>query len=380
MHVTVVKSDLLRLLDLARTFSDKDPPKPILRNALLSVVEAGEHQFLRVTASDLLQTLTVHASCAAEELGAVALSARALYDVVSTLPEGPVVLREETRESGARVVVSAGRRVARIPFEDGADFPRMPEADERVPPAIVNASTLVSLLERVRRCASTDLTRPEMASILLEIGDGEARAVAIDGRAMAIAREPYRGDHGRVAVVPIKAALRLLGALQKHEGQALLALAASPDPGAADMLFQFGSVQFATKRVDRDRYMPFEDVLALPRPHSMTLPTKALVDSCAAIRKVYGSDEFPKVTFRLSGGEIEVGAASSSGRACSDAISGVEHERPHEWAMSIDALLDTLDPVTSDTVELRYGDGTIPFAVIVPDNDSYTAVISQCQF
>ena len=95
MHLNIIKSDLLRLLDLARTFSDRDPPKPILRNALLSVVEAGEHQLLRVTASDLVQTVTVHAPCAAAELGAVALSARALFDVVSTLPEGPVELRED---------------------------------------------------------------------------------------------------------------------------------------------------------------------------------------------------------------------------------------------------------------------------------------------
>jgi DNA polymerase III subunit beta len=375
VHLNVIKSDLLRLLDLARTFSDRDPPKPILRNALLSVVEAGEHQLLRVTASDLLQTLTVHASCAASELGAVALSARALYDVVSTLPEGPVELREEE----TRVVVCAGRRIARIPFEAGDDFPAMPEPDAGVPPATISASTLVSLLQRVEKCASRDMTRPELSAVLLEIGDGEARAVALDGRAMAIARELYKGEHGRVAVVPIKAALRLLTALQKHEGQVLLSLAASSDPSAADMLFQFGAVQFATKRVDRDRYMPFEDVLALPRPHAMTLPTKALVDSCAAVRKVYDGDEFPKVTFRLSGGELAVSALSSSGRACSDAISGVDHEHPHEWAMSIDTLLDTLGPVTSETVELRYGDGTIPFAVVVPDNDSYTAVLSQCQ-
>jgi DNA polymerase-3 subunit beta len=375
MHLTVVKSDLLRLLDLARTFSDKDPPKPILRNALLSVVEAGEHQLLRVTASDLLQTLTVHASCAAEELGSVALSARALHDVVSTLPEGPVELREE----GTRVEVRSGRRVARIPFEAGDDFPRMPEADPEIPTASINASTLASLLQRVEKCASRDFTRPELSAVLLEIGDGEARAVALDGRAMAIAREPYKGEHGRVAVVPIKAAMRLLTALQKHEGQVLLALAASPDPNSADMLFQFGAVQFATKRVDRDRYMPFEDVLALPRPHSMTLPTKALVDSCSAGRRVLSGDEFPRVTLRLSGGEIEVGVVSSSGRAYSDAISGVEHEQPHEWAMSIDTLLDALGPITSETVEMRYADGTIPFVVVAPDNDSYIAAISQCQ-
>jgi DNA polymerase-3 subunit beta len=375
VRLTIVKSDLLRLLDLARTFSDREPPKPILRNALLSVVEAGEHQLLRVTASDLLQTLTVHASCVAEELGSVALSAKATHDVVSTLPEGPVELREE----GTRVEVRSGRRVARIPFEEGDDFPRMPEPNQDIPPASINASTLVSLLQRVEKCASRDFTRPELSAVLLEIGDGEARAVALDGRAMAIAREPYKGEYGRVAVVPIKAALRLLTALQKHEGQVLMSLAASSDPNAADMLFQFGSVQFATKRVDRDRYMPYEEVLALPRPQAMRLQTKALVDTCAAARKVYGSDEFAKVTFRLTGGELEVGAVSTSGRAYSDAISGVEHDAPHAWAMSIDTLLDTFGPVTSETVELRYADNTIPFAVVVPDNDSYTAVISQCQ-
>lgn len=374
MHLTLQKSDLLRVLDLACTFKDREPPKPILRNALLSVVEAGEHQLLRVTASDLLQTLTVHAPCVAEELGAVALSARALHDVVNTLPDGPVELREE----GTRVEVRSGRRVARIPFEEGDDFPKMPEFNDEIPATTLGASTLVSLFERTRRCGNGDPTRLERSSILLEIGDGEARAIAIDGRGMALAREPFRGEHGRVAGVPIKAATRLLTALQKHEGQVLLGFSRAEDGRHADLMFQFGSIQFATKLVERCRYPNFEEILDADRPHRITISTKALVDSISAARKVLSGDEPPNATFSLMGGELEVSVVSSSGRTYTDAIGGVEHAQPYRWGMNIDLLTDALEPVTADVVELRYLDNLKPFEVIVPDNDSYKAVVSPC--
>lgn len=375
MHLTIVKSDLLRLLDLARTFSDKDPPKPILRNALLSVVEAGEHQLLRVTASDLFQTLTVHAQCAAAELGSVALSAKSMHDVVSTLPEGPVELSVD----GTRLAVGAGRRRARIPFEDGNDFPRMPQPDDDMPTTAIGASSLASLIERTRRCGNGDPTRLERSSILLEIGEGEARAIALDGRAMAVAREPFRGDQGRVAGVPIKAATRLLSALQKHEGQVLVGFSKHDDGGSADLLFQFGSVQFATKIVERDRYPNFEELLEMERPHCITIATKAIVDSCAAARKVFNGDEFPKVTFSLSGGELEVSVVSASGRAYTDVLGNVEHARPYRWAMDIDVLLDALAPVSAEKIELRYDPAIPTFAVSVPGDESYIVVVSQCQ-
>lgn len=373
MHLTLQKSDLLRVLDLACTFKDREPPKPILRNALLSVVEAGEHQLLRVTASDLLQTLTVHASCAAEELGAVALSARALHEVVGTLPEGPVELREE----GTRVEVRSGRRVARIPFEVAHEFPSVPALDESSA-VTLGASAIVSLFERTRRCGNGDPTRLERSSILLEIGDGEARAVALDGRAMAVAREPFRGEHGRVAGVPIKAATRLLAALQKHEGQVTVGFATHEDGRSGDLVFRFGAVEFATKPVERDRYPNFEELLDANRPHRIAIATKALLDSISAARKVLNGDELPNATFSLSGGELEVSIVSSSGRTYTDAICGVEHAQPYRWGMNIDLLTDALEPVTADVVELRYLDNLKPFEVIVPDNDSYKAVVSPC--
>lgn len=376
MHLNVVKSDLLRLLDLARTFSDKDPPKPILRNALLSVVEAGEHQLLRVTASDLLQTLTVHASCAASELGAVALSARALYDVVSTLPEGPVELREEE----TRVAVCAGRRVARIPFELGHEFPHMPEPDPEIPPATVDASLLLSLIDRVIRCASKDHTRPHQSSVLFEFGDGQARAVALDASSMlAVATDVYRGEFGRVAVVPLKAVKRLQTALEKHTGQVLLSLAASPDPDASDLLFQFGSIQFATKRVDRDRYPNFEPILELGLPRSMRLQTKALLDVCGAGIKVLDSSEPARAVFDLNAGELSISVTSTTGRAYNDTIDGVEHAGPARWAMNLDHIADVLAPIGSEVVEIRYVNETSPFRVLTPGDDSYTAVVSPCQ-
>ena len=375
MHLNIIKSDLLRLLDLARTFSDRDPPKPILRNALLSVVEAGEHQLLRVTASDLVQTVTVHAPCAAAELGAVALSARALFDVVSTLPEGPVELREDE----ARVVVRAGRRTARIPFERAEDFPRMPEPDPEIPPAAIDASLLTSLIERVHRCANRDETRPYENAVLFEIGDGQARTIALSSiGAAAIASESYSGDSGRVALVALKSIKRLLHALGKHTGRVMMHLSASPNPEASEILFQFGSVQLACKRLNHDEYPNFEQIVRAERPRSMRLPTKALADACAAGVKVLDNGELSRAAFELANGELSVSVTSTSGRTYSDAISPVEHEGPARWGMNLDLLSEVLAPIGAEVVEVQFLNDQAPFRVAAPGDDSYVAMVSPC--
>jgi DNA polymerase III sliding clamp (beta) subunit (PCNA family) len=377
MHLNILKSDLLRLLDLARTFSDRDPPKPILRNALLSVVEAGEHQLLRVTASDLVQTVTVHAPCAAAELGAVAVSARALHDIVSTLPEGPVELHDD----GTRVVVRAGRRTARIPFEVADDFPRMPEPDPEIPPAAIDASLLVSLIERVRRCASQDATNLHQCAVLLEIGDGQARAVALNASsAVAVATEPYAGEYGRVALVALKSIKRLQHALEKHSGRVLMHLAVSPDPNNAGLIFSFGSVQFACTRLDRDRYPNFEQIVGVDLPRSMRLPTKAIADVCAAGVKVLDRATEPaKAVFELADGELSVSVTSSTGRTYSDAIACVEHDGPAKWGMNLDILSEAIAPIGTESVEVQFQNESGLFRVVMPGDDSYMAMVAPCQ-
>jgi DNA polymerase-3 subunit beta len=379
MHISVVKSDLVRCLQLASTFPERDAPNPVLKNTLLSIVDAGDRHLLRVIASDLRQTLISHAPCTAMETGSLALSAKTLSEVVGTLPEGPVELRVD----GTRLVVGSGRRASKLPFEVGENFPAMPQIDESLQPVVIDASALVSLIDRVYRCTVADASKPAvMCSVVLDIGGGEARAVALDGVTLGFARDGYNGASGLSVVVPISGARRLLAALKDYTGAVSIAYSKRQTDSAnevTELVVQFGSTQLTTKRLNRDDYPQFEQVLDTERPHALKLSRKALVSSCEAVAKVLDREEYAKVVLELAAGELTLTTQSSTGRAANDTIEGIEHDAPLRWAMNLHNILDVLVPLNSDLVEIRYENVLRPFAFSAPGNDSYIALVSPCE-
>jgi DNA polymerase-3 subunit beta len=172
MKITVKKTDLFAVLSKASSVTENRATMPILASVLLHV-EADE---LHVAAYDLEVAYSGIIEAEVEKPGKVAVSAKALGDVVRSLPEDAVTLHLEK----TRLVVTSGSAEFRLATSKVEDFPALPEGVAGVG-IKVDGSTLAKLLGKVGYCQSTDETRYALNSTYLEGKEGNLCATATDG-------------------------------------------------------------------------------------------------------------------------------------------------------------------------------------------------------
>jgi len=172
MKITVKKTDLFAILSKASSVTENKATMPILASVLLHVEADGLH----VAAYDLEVAYSGIIEAEVEKPGKVAVSAKALGDVVRSLPEDAVTLHLEK----TRLVVTSGSAEFRLATSKVEDFPALPEGVAGVG-ITVDGGVLAKLLGKVGYCQSTDETRYVLNSTFLEGKEGNLCATATDG-------------------------------------------------------------------------------------------------------------------------------------------------------------------------------------------------------
>jgi DNA polymerase-3 subunit beta len=172
MKITVKKSDLFAILSKASSVTENKATMPILASVLLD----AQGDTVSVSAYDLEVAYVGLVGATIEKPGKVAVSAKALGDVVRSLPEDTVTLSVEKN----RLTVTSGSAEFRLATSRVEDFPALPEGVAGVG-ITVDGGTLAKLLGKVGYCQSTDETRYSLNGTLLEGMQDLLCATATDG-------------------------------------------------------------------------------------------------------------------------------------------------------------------------------------------------------
>ena len=134
--------------------------------------------------------------------GALAVSARHLYEIVRALPEQQVTLK---RAHNNYLEVKSGPSEFRIVGLPAEDFPALPRF-EKVPFADVKPEELLEMIERTFFAVSTDETRYNLNGVFFEPGREPLRLVATDGHRLSLAERAMSGTFGlkRGVILPKK--------------------------------------------------------------------------------------------------------------------------------------------------------------------------------
>ena len=172
MNLTVKKSDLFAILSKAASVTENKATMPILASVLLD----AQGDTLTVSAYDLEVAYVGLVGATVTKAGKVAVSAKALGDVVRSLPDESVTLRQEK----TKLVVTSGSAEFKLSTTNAEEFPALPAGVEGVG-LTVDGAVLGKLLAKVAHCQSTDETRYTINGTLLEGADGKLSATATDG-------------------------------------------------------------------------------------------------------------------------------------------------------------------------------------------------------
>ena len=168
MKFTIKKEEILKGLQRIQGVVDKKNTMPILANMLLTAEKGG----LEIVATDLEIGLRGKYNAEVATPGAVAVSAKKMYEIARELPEEDVQVQVD--ENNWVKMVSGHSQFKLVGLPKG-EYPTLPEVVEEGMIA-VEGDVLRDMIRKTLYASSTDETRFNFTGVLLEMAEVKKNA------------------------------------------------------------------------------------------------------------------------------------------------------------------------------------------------------------
>jgi DNA polymerase III subunit beta len=337
MDLVVLRSEILRELQLVQGIVERKSSVPMLSNVLLDARDGR----LSISATDL--DVSLRCGCAARviEPGALTLGAKKLYEISRSLPESDVHIRELPDSWVAIECEKVSFKVAGLPKDD---YPALPEADGPRGTALPGVG-LRDLIARTSFTITAEDARYFLGGALLVVDDEGFAVVSTDGHRLAYARrqislagmEPVR------VLIPRKA-VHEMGRLLDDGGDVYFR------QSGGHLLFSVGERLLSSKMIE-GQFPAYEKVVGVRPEHAAIVETEAFA---AALRRVslLSPERTRAVRLVLGPGSLELLASSPELGEARDAVAAEYSGEGVDIAFNGQYLLDFLGVVGTEKVSI----------------------------
>lgn len=373
MDITTNRKDLLKLLGRMQSIASRKSTMPILSSVLLTAEDSG---LLRGAATDLFLSVAGSITATVKEAGAIAVSARDLFDRVKAMPEGSVIMQTSDKDSMVTLKSSSKARRYTLHYLPGSEFPQLPTADDASKSFALPTNVVERLIARTSYAISTDETRAHVCCALLEVEPKQVRMVTTDGHRLSKAEELTGCKNPKAAMlIPLKAVQELRRVCEE-------AVSDSEDGApaivhvrynASSVFFDTSGLSFGSKLVDAT-FPPYAQVIPQSSSRTVKVSRSALVESLKAI-SLAADDKMGGVKLAVSESKMRLTAESSAGGHSEDELTIVLEGAPMVTGFNAGYLVDALSSVACSDVELLLGGELDPAVIRVVGDDSFLAVV-----
>ena len=199
MKLVVKRTAFVTALSAAATVVPTRPPRPNLRNALLS---AQKGMAFEVQATDLEVGLRyrVQAESIKDPIS-LCLPCHVLAGLLNECTEEIVTLETE----GPKAILTIGRDRFEVLGQESSDFPEVPDIGEG-PTVPIPAADLAGMIDRTAFAAAREQGRYAINGVFAQVKDRLLELVATDGRRLAYCKRKLKKADGieEGVIVPIK--------------------------------------------------------------------------------------------------------------------------------------------------------------------------------
>ncbi|MFL6229716.1 MAG: DNA polymerase III subunit beta [Pyrinomonadaceae bacterium] len=212
MKFTIDKLSLLReLAYIQQSVIEKKSLTPALAHVR---VEAAGKRTIRLTGTDLDQTLTCETEGTVQKAGSCALPARKLLEIVKNLPDAPVQIETKANDRTEVTCARANFRIAGLDPKDLPELPKFKESAVQLPADVVR-----QMIERTRFSITQDESRYTLAGAKFILRKKGVRMVTTDGHRLSlIDNKSVTGSKELDCLIPKKALIAVSNLAAAHEG------------------------------------------------------------------------------------------------------------------------------------------------------------------
>ncbi len=363
MEFRIAADELKKALHRAQGIVERKATMPILQNVLVTATKQG----VSVTAFDLDIGIVSDHPAEVMKPGAVTLSAKYVFDIVSNLPEAQVTIKKLPNNYAEITSGSANYKIVGMAPEE---FPKLPkeEAGQLVKTV---GGTILEMIKKTSFAISTDETRYILNGVFFEPReDGKVRMVATDGHRLALVERKLDGDFklkGGV-IIPRKGLLELKRLLDEApEAECSLGFAEN------SALFKKPGLSMVMRLID-GQFPEYQRVIPKDGEKQITLARARFLEGLKRIC-LLSAEKSNAVKVSLAENQLRVTANNPDLGEAKDDIDVKYKGAALTVGFNARYLIDVLSVMDTDEVVLEMGDEHSPGVIHAANDRSYTAVV-----
>lgn len=336
LRVTCSRDELAQKLAVVSRGVSSRSAVQILSGILIRS-EAGR---LHLAATDMELSLRASLPARVEGEGAVVVPGKLLVDLIRQLPAEEVVLEHGSAEGVLRI--TSGASESRVNTYAADDFPRLPDVDVQL--HSLSAGVVLETINRVRRAASRDESRPVLTGILVRFEPGKLIMAATDSYRLSVKEAPLEDDVPEMeAIVPARAL---------EELARIAAGASSLELGVRENQVIFGAdgVWLTTRRID-GQFPNYRQLLPESFEHVVSVNRLELLE---VVRRtsVLAQRNSP-LRLRFAEGELIVSAQTQDVGESRESMPISFSGEPLEIGFNAEFLRDGIDSVEGEELKVN---------------------------
>ena len=348
MKFKIVRSKFLEGLKSVQNVVAGKGSLPILQNVLM---EGGNGELV-MTTTDLDISIRSTVECEIIEPGSTTLPVKLLFNSVSKVAEGEVVVEVDSKERATITAGSAKFKLAGLPE---SEFPRLPK-DEDAYSYTITQVTLREMFRKVAYAASQDDTRRTLKGVLMSFKDSKLTMVATDGRRLALVENEieFPKDFEKDIVLPSKAVQELQRSLTGEDNTSIMVQ-------KTQVAFKLGTVMIYSKLMD-DVYPNYRQVIPGETAEKIAVDRQLLLDALDRA-SVMTMDEAHSTKLIFSEGKLTVTSAASDIGEAKDEVPIKYAGETIEIIFNPSYVMDPLKAIDDDEVTINLNNGHSPAVI-----------------
>lgn len=357
MDITVSREALLKPLQAVSGVVEKKQTLPILSNVLLTIKDGR----LLLTGTDLEIELIGFVPLQTEtKQGSTTVSARKLFDICRTLPEG-VDLRLNIEKN--HLVVRAGESCFMLNTLSAEDFPSL-EDTEYAAQFTLKQQQLKNCLNKTYFAMGQQDVRHYLNGTLLDIGPNTIKCVAADGHRLALATLEDDGivDINAKIILPRKSVLELIRLLGSDNDENVTL-------HIGDNRFRIVTSDFIfTSKLINAQYPDYNRLI--PRGNTVALGERETIKQALTRASILSNEKFRGVRFQLEPNKLRITANNSDQEHAEEAVSLEYNGSNMEIGFNVAYLLDVVSAISTKIIRCVFSDPNNGVLIEPQDEDS----------
>jgi DNA polymerase-3 subunit beta len=361
MKFTIQREAILKPLQLISGVVERRQTLPILANVLLK----ADSDSLTLTATDLEVELVVSTGLDGTDGGSTTLPARKFMDICRALPEGASLEISVDKE---RALIRSGKSRFVLATLPASEFPAVDE----IRPVLsfsMEQSKLKRLIERTQFAMAHQDVRYYLNGLLLEVSNGELRAVATDGHRLAYCQQasPIEVDENQQVIVPRKGVMELQKLLEDSEQTVEIEI------GPNHMRMSAADLRFTSKLID-GRFPDYQRVIP-QNTDKVVVANREDLRQAVLRTSILTNEKYRSIRLQLEPNVLRVLAHNPEQEEAEEEV-GVDYSGASlEIGFNSTYVLDALQAVADDNVEIRLSDANSCCLIHAPGADDSKYVV-----